>query len=248
MSNERLRESVARAGLTLEELAHRVGVDPKTVERWITHERLPHRRHRWTVANLLTEDETYLWPVTRHDSRSNAADRAEFVTLFPDRGAIPSQLWAALIERSSEQLDILVFAGLFLFDTNPRLAEQLRDKASSGVACRLLFGDPDSQAVRQRGDEEGIADALAARIRASIRYLGDASRTPGIEVRLHKTILYNSIYRFDDDLLVNAHVHGAPASLNPVMHLRRVPGAHLFEHYMASFDRVWTSGTPLVTP
>ncbi|MDX2817537.1 hypothetical protein PV410_34245 [Streptomyces sp. PA03-5A] len=35
--------------------------------------------------------------------------------------------------------------------------------------------------------------------------------TPGVEVRSHDTILYNSIYRFDDDVLVNPHVLGAPA-------------------------------------
>jgi 8-oxo-dGTP pyrophosphatase MutT (NUDIX family) len=35
---------------------------------------------------------------------------------------------------------------------------------------------------------------------------------------------YNSTDRFDDDLLVNAHVYGTPAAHSPVLHLRRLPG------------------------
>ncbi|MGH4015940.1 MAG: hypothetical protein ACRDSL_18870 [Pseudonocardiaceae bacterium] len=30
-----------------------------------------------------------------------------------------------------------------------------------------------------------------------------------MQFRLHSTVLYNSIYRADDELLVNPHVHGA---------------------------------------
>jgi hypothetical protein len=62
---------------------------------------------------------------------------------------------------------------------------------------------------------------------------------PGVELRFHATTLYNSIYRFDDDMLVNAHVYGAPAAHSPVLHLRRLPGGRLVDHYQASFERVW---------
>jgi 8-oxo-dGTP pyrophosphatase MutT (NUDIX family) len=51
-----------------------------------------------------------------------------------------------------------------------------------------------------------------------------------------------SIYRFDDDMLVNAHVYGAPAAHSPVLHLRRLPGGRLVDHYQASFERVWGAG------
>jgi hypothetical protein len=80
---------------------------------------------------------------------------------------------------------------------------------------------------------------MAARIRLSLVYLQDAVSAPDVEVRFHATTLYNSIYRFDDDVLVNAHVYGAPAAHSPVLHLRRLPGGLLFDHYLASFERVW---------
>jgi hypothetical protein len=78
----------------------------------------------------------------------------------------------------------------------------------------------------------------------------DAIGAPGVELRFHATTLYNSIYRFDDDMLVNAHVYGAPAAHSPVLHLRRLPGGQLFDHYQASFERSprpEDTGTPMLT-
>jgi ADP-ribose pyrophosphatase YjhB (NUDIX family) len=111
-------------------------------------------------------------------------------------------------------------------------------KADQGVKLRLAMGDPDCDAVRLRGEEER-GEGMAARIRLSLTYLRDAVGAPGVELRFHATTLYNSIYRFDDDMLVNAHVHGAPAAHSPVLHLRRLPDGRLVDHYQASFERVW---------
>ena len=115
----------------------------------------------------------------------------------------------------------------------------LVSRAEQGTKVRLALGDPDSEAVRRRGDEERIGDGLAAQVRLSLMYLRGAVDAPGVELRFHATTLYNSIYRFDDDMLVNAHVYGAPAAHSTVLHLRRVPGGRLFDHYQASFERVW---------
>jgi hypothetical protein len=58
----------------------------------------------------------------------------------------------------------------------------------------------------------------------------------------------NSIYRFDDDMLVNAHVYGAPAAHSPVLHIRRLPGGRLVDHYQASFERVWDQASAASLP
>ena len=71
------------------------------------------------------------------------------------------------------------------------------------------------------------------------------SAVAGVEVRQHATVLYNSIYRADSELLVNAHVYGAPASLAPVMHLRQIAGGTLVGTYLESFARVWSESRPL---
>jgi hypothetical protein len=239
VANERLRSCIAGARLTIPDVAAQVGVDPKTVERWITLGRVPHRSHRWATASLLGTDEAYLWPEVMDDTRTQLASAAELVTLYPNRGAVPGGLWHSLIDGATDHIDILVFSGLFLPDGYPVVARVLAAKAEQGTKVRLAFGAPDSEAVRLRGEEERIGDGMATRIRLSLVYLQDAVSAPDVEVRFHGTTLYNSIYRFDDDVLVNAHVYGAPAAHSPVLHLRRLPGGLLVDHYLASFERVW---------
>ena len=65
----------------------------------------------------------------------------------------------------------------------------------------------------------------------------------GVALRFHGTTLYNSIYVFDDEMLVNTHVFGFPAAHAPTLHLRRLSGGELFDTYADSFDRVWSSST-----
>lgn len=245
MPNERLRTRITAAGLTLEDLAAQVEVDPKTVERWITTDRVPHRRHRQATAALLGADEVLLWPSLAGDAEARSGDETEFVGLFPHRGAVPQDLWTTLLHDVQDGFDMLVYAGLFLLDANPDLPRVIAEKAGRGARIRLLFGDPSSEAVRQRGHEEGIGDGLSARIRISLSYLRELFHEPGIEIRFHETILYNSIYRFDDELLANVHAYGSPAPHNPVLHLRRAPGGRIFDHYMNSFDRVWAGAVPV---
>lgn len=242
MSNERLRAAISAKGESIHSVAQHVGVDPKSVERWITTDRTPHRGHRWKTAHFLGVDEVYIWPGVQ--KQADTASTSELITYYPHRGAVPTALWSSLIEKAKDRLDVLVYAGLFLFDSHPDLPDQLAAKAGAGAQIRILLGDPDSEMIRRRGEEEGIGGDLAARARITRRYLEPAMTTPGVEVRLHDTILYNSIYRFDDDVLVNPHVLGAPAGQNPVLHFRYIPGARTFRHYMRSFDYAWARGGP----
>lgn len=247
VANERLRGAITAAGLSLKNVADHVGVDPKTVERWVKLGRLPHPGHRLDVAAMLKSDVDYLWPEALSDEDRKAASNAELVALYPSRGAVPRDLWIRLIEAATERIEILVYAGLFLPDGYPHLAQVLAEKAQQGVAVRLALGDPTSDAVALRGEEEGIGEGMAARIHLSLSYLREAIHAPAVETRLHSTTLYNSIYRADQDILVNAHAYGAPAAQSPVIHLRRIPCAHLFQHYESSFERVWQQAAPLNT-
>lgn len=244
MPNERLRGAMASAGLTLEEVATSVGVSPKSVERWITLGRVPHRPHRARTTELLKADEAYLWPSLADDPRAASTSRAELVEFFPSRSAVPLDLWASLPGSATQCFDFLAFAGLFLpeyVDLVPRLIE----RAQAGVRVRVLIGDPDGQAVLRRGREEGTEEGLSERIRLSERYLRDAEGVAGFEVRRHDTTLYASIYRADDVALVNTHVYGAVAAHSPVLHLRRIAGGRVFDHYLRSFDRVWAQAVPV---
>jgi hypothetical protein len=227
------------------QLSEHLAVDPKTVERWIAQERIPHRRHRLATAARLGVDDAYLWPGTEQDARNQSATRAEFTDVYPNRGAVPASLWLELIDSATEAIDLLAFAASFLHDTIPDLDQLLIDKAHSGVPVRLLFGEPTSAAVELRGKEEGIGDLLSARCRLTWTYLKDVLATPGVDGRAHGSTLYASLFRFDDRLLVNAHVYGAPANHSPVYAITRVPGGRLFANYMTSFERTWATAAPV---
>ena len=244
MSNERLRASIRGHGQTVAAVAQHVGVDPKTVERWITTGRLPHRTHRDTLSQLLTEDEVFLWPEVASSARTLSASEAELVTLHPNRGSVPITTWMSLLDGARESIDLHAFAGSFLHDAVPDFDERVVDAARRGVFVRLLFADPDGGAARRRGEEEGIGDLLAARCRLTWNYLASILDTPGIEARQHDATVYASLFRFDETLLANTHTYGTAASHSPMLHLRRVVGGRLFATYVRSFERVWALSAP----
>lgn len=245
MPNERLRRAIHDAGLHVEDVARHVGIDAKTAERWITKDRVPHPVNRALTAQLLDVEEAVLWPQLADGGRGRAATSAELVAIYADRGAVPRNRWYELLDSARERVDVLVYAGLFLPDGRADLPELVRRKAENGVRVRLLYGDPECGAVALRGAEEGIGDGLAARIRIAMSYMRPVLDVPGVDVRSHTTTLYNSIYRFDDELLINTHAYGFGAPQAPVLHLRRIPSGRLFDFYTASFDRVWEKGAPI---
>jgi hypothetical protein len=165
------------------------------------------------------------------------------VRIYPNRGAVPGEVWRALLAGARAHIDILDVAGLFLLDGHADLVSLLRAGAERGATIRYTLGDPDSPAVALRGAEEGSGENLAAHIRRALTRLDGIRDTPGAELRQHRTTVYNSIYRFDGDMLVNTHAYGVPAAQSPVLHLREAPGG-LFAHYAASFDRVWATAAP----
>jgi hypothetical protein len=110
---------------------------------------------------------------------------------------------------------------------------------------RIALSYPDGESVARRGREEGIGDGLAARTRLMLAYLQGHVGDSGVELRLHDETVYASMFRFDDDMLINCHAYGAPAAQSLVLHLRRVAGGRMVEHYLASFERTWALGRPL---
>lgn len=242
--NERLHSVLAQRGIRPETLAEACEVDPKTVGRWLGG-RVPHPRHRFRAAEFLRAEEAFLWPDLRSQAgRPTGGPGTELVGIHQNRASVPRETWLTLLREARRQIDVLVFSGTFFAQSNPRVAEMLAERAADGVRVRLCFGDPGGRAAAVRGREEGIGDALAAKIRASLTYYRPLGPGNGCEVRLHDTTLYSSLFRYDDDLLVNPHVFGQPASANPLFHLRRVEPADWFDHYVQSFEAVWARSRP----
>lgn len=243
MANERLRAALLQRGVTPNELAESVGVDPKTIERWIGG-RIPYRRHRYRVASRLEIDEAYLWPGALAAEQVASASESEILLLYPHRWAVARTIWGQLFDSAEDEIGVLVYSGMFIAD-DPGLLALFRTKAAQGVRVRILLGDPDAPEVASRGALEGIGEAMASKIRNVIVLYQPLRAVDGVEIRLHSSVLYNSIYRADGELLVNSHVYGFPASQAPVMHLRQVAGGTMVTTYLESFERVWSEALPL---
>jgi len=243
MPNDRLRTAMLERGLTPADLAATLQVDPKSIERWIKG-RTPYRRHRYAVAAQLGVDETYLWPDALSADQLANASESEIVNIYAHRWTVPSDLWRNFFGDADREIGVLVYSGLFVPE-DAGILRTFRRKAEAGVSVRILLGDPDSEQVADRGADEGIDQSMSAKIRNAIVLYKPLRGVEGIEFRLHRTVLYNSIYQADDQLLVNTHIYSFPASQAPVLHLRRVAGGDMVTTYLESFERVWEGAIPL---
>lgn len=227
------------ADVSASALAAAVGVDVKSVARWITEDRVPYPATRVRVAGVLNQHETFLWPALLKAPDACEVALAELDRIWPTRSSVSSETWHALFNRATSQLDILVYAGGFLIETLD-LADVLRWKGSNGTTIRVLIGDPESAAVRMRAAEVSLS-WLPERCRTTVKYLDDVRYEPGMAVRTHGTTLYASQFRFDDTLLVNVHAFGAWACHSPVYQLQRCASGRLFDFYAGAFERAWNS-------
>jgi transcriptional regulator with XRE-family HTH domain len=242
--NERLRRALLQRDLSVESLASECAVDVKTVGRWLTTGRVPHARHRQTASKLLDLDQDFLWPEIRQRSPYLAAPTSEIVGTYSDRASVPRDVWIHLLSTATSNIDMLVFSGTFLAQTNPKIAEMLRGQSEAGVSVRLCFGNPKGSAIAFRDQEEGLSGTLSAKVCASLTYFTGLTELPNIGIRLHDTNLYSSIFRYDDQMLVNPHIWGRPASANPVIHIRSTSDDGMYDKYLDSFCRIWSEASP----
>lgn len=244
MANERLRSAIYSAGMTLDQVSEQIEVDPKTIERWISKDRIPHRSNRQRVALVLGVSEMAIWPDLARNSLVVSGETSEITRVFPSRGAIPAEAWISLIDGAEERIDMLAFAASFMHDALPDFVGRLETRATAGVQVRLLFGDPLSQAVAIRGDEEGIGESLRERCRLTWKYLRPLAGIRGIQLRQHGCTLYQSVFRFDNELLVNLHTFGAAASMSTVLRIHKDSGP-IANASTSAFEAVWELSHPV---
>ena len=232
-----LARALRNTGLNTVDVAAQLGVDPKTVDRW-TAGRMPYPRHRNALARLTGWSPRDLWPeLPRLPEPATQADEVRIV--YPHRSAVPADAWSRLFAQAEKEIDVLAYSALFLAE-DIAASTILRDKARAGVRVRIALGEPNGLQVTTRGSEERIGDGMSARIRTALVGFRPLVKA-GSELRLHDTVLYNSIYRGDEQMLINSHVYGHPGSHAPVFHLRRRGGDGLAKTYLDSFEQVWAT-------
>jgi hypothetical protein len=244
MANERLRSALGKAAMTNEEVARQAQVDPKTVQKWLAG-RVPHPRHRWAVAELVNEDEEYLWPDAPRTAVDGLGGAAEILAAFPFRANVDASRWRRLIEQGERQIDILGYTLYFLPQLLPEFVDLLQAKADAGCQIRIVIADPTSEQVRLRDEEEQEPITLVARINTSLNAYEPMLEYPNCDIRFQQAPLYNSIYRFDDQMFVTPHLYATPGHSAPLLHLRRLGPAGLFSRFASHFEGIWSDTTPV---
>lgn len=239
--NQRLHDAIRQSGRRLHDIAEEVGADPKTVGRWINTGRLPRPAIRQRLAQLLGVPEAVLWP----EAPGIAYGISELVGIYTTRRELPPATVGSLLDAAVRQIDVLAYAALWLWDTVPDFVDELQLKIARGAEVRICLGDPDSDAVRLRGREEGIDAALAGRCRLAASYAQAIRYVDAGAVRLSGATLYASILRLDDDVLLNTHLWGNPAGGSPVFHFHRDGDHGIAAGAIRSFKRVWAAAQPL---
>jgi Domain of unknown function (DUF5919) len=247
MANERLRSAMANARADIDAITKATGVDPKTVQRWLTG-RVPHPRHRWAIANLLGEEEGYLWPAARPDLSPGAEATSEVVAAYGHRADIPISKWSDLLATARRQIDLLGYAFLFLPEQFVDLGLSIEKKSAGGCKVRIALADPDGSQVQERDALEQLGGTLPARIQTTLGHLRDVLTIPGVELRFHNVHLYNAIYRFDDEMVVTPYLYRAHGFQHPAFRLRRLGPYGVFASFADQFETIWASATPVGTP
>lgn len=238
MGNERLRATMTERGMTAQALANVVEVDAKTVERWVNTERVPYARTAVRVGMALEVDPVALWPTLRR-GRVGKSIPPDVVAVYGQRAEVPPAMWRDFFAQATTHIDILVYAANHLHESVPGFGPMLATKARAGVPIRVALGDPSAPNIALRGSEEPFGHGIESRCELALLHYRPLMSVPGVTVRTHATTLYNSIYRADDEMLVNTHLWGANAFTAPVWHLRRHGSGTLFENYAQSFEQVW---------
>jgi hypothetical protein len=245
MANERLRASMRRAGVTPTELAALTGADVKTIYRWVSPGRPPLPRHRALVARRLGDDEEWLWPggVRTITMGPDHDTSAEVVAAYAFRSDAPTALWWDLVTRATHQIDLLGYTLYFLSLQHSDLIPTLAAKCEGGVKVRAAIGDPNSEHLAYRDREEGTPLTLGIRIQTTLSTWAPLFNLPGFELRYQDMPLYNSVFRFDDEMLVTPHLYATQGSQAPMLHLRRLGPGGLFSRFSAHFEAAWNVST-----
>jgi hypothetical protein len=243
VANEALRRALTEHGMKPADLADKLGMDPKTIYRWVTNEgRAPHQRTRWAVAEELGVDEMELWPEAVRGAVKVGADR-EVHRVYPTHASLPDSLWRRLMSTAKTEITLCGYAPYWLMWQIPQVTQVLQQRAAAGCRIRAVIGDPDSPLVAADEVATGARLTLTTRIEETLHLL--APVRDAIDVRQSTMGFGRSVYRFDDELLADMWLHGAPGAEFPVLHLHRRQDAGMFDQLVRHVEALWEAATPV---
>jgi transcriptional regulator with XRE-family HTH domain len=249
VSNDRLRAALQTAGIDPEQLADAVGVDYKTVQRWISG-RQPRGRHRAAVATALGVTERELWPEAAIEPKDGGG-RMELIGAFARSDDVLAPDWKTAITEAGERVDLLDYTLIHILGA-PGMRELLAAKAKAGCQIRLLI----SYATRARlatdtpldlpyEDDPPAAAMEIARSRAIINTLLEHEN---VHARKFAAMRFNTIVRVDQRMLVTLHLWGTAGEQAPLIHLRQLDHPGLFEQFAQHYQHIWEHASHPIQP
>jgi hypothetical protein len=168
----------------------------------------------------------------------------ELGAIYPHRWAIPRDVWKRFFASAEHEIGVLAYGALFLAE-DAGLLGILADRASRGVRVRIALGDPDSPSVALRGKEEGIGDAVPAKVRNAIRLFRPLLASGNVESGCTRPRCTTR----STVLTVGSSSISTPTAYPQLM--RRCSafvgqrGGDMVPAYLDSFERVWTSAVQI---
>jgi transcriptional regulator with XRE-family HTH domain len=251
VSNERLRAAIHQAGLEVDEVAYKIEVDTRTVRRWLAG-RTPRGLYRTRLAETLGTTEAELWPEL--DLRVEGRDeQGEILAAYAHANDLAAPDWRALLTAATGQVELL---DLTLADvlSSAGTAELLAEKAAAGCEVRLLISAPDSAYLALTDVEQGHDITLldlppsAEQAERSIHTAEALASAGTVQARTFLAARFNTILRFDDEMLVTLHLYATPSGRAPLLHLKRHSDHGLFEQFASHFDTLWQDAQPITAP
>jgi hypothetical protein len=89
---------------------------------------------------------------------------------------------------AENEISILAYSALFLAE-GEGILHIVADKGRQGVRVRIALGTPDSRQVAERGEEEGIGEAMPAKVRNVLTLYTPLTKVPNVEIRLRGALL-----------------------------------------------------------
>ncbi|MGW5384964.1 hypothetical protein [Nocardia sp. NPDC003963] len=169
---------------------------------------------------------------------------AEVVAAYAHRADIPNEVWISLLTRATRRIDIIGYAYPFVLELLPDASHLIAEKCRGGAEVRLAFADPECAHVAERDALEQMQGTLPGRIRNALSMLGPLADTSGCRVGLHATHLYNSVFRFDDQMIVTPYLVRARGYQHPALHLRKLSPHGMFASFDDQVEQIWGAVTP----
>jgi transcriptional regulator with XRE-family HTH domain len=249
VTNDRLRAALQNAGIDPEQLADAVGVDYKTVQRWISG-RQPRGRHRAAVAAALAVSERELWPEAAIEPKDGGG-RMELVGAFARTDDVLAPDWKTAITEAGERIDLLDYTLIHILGA-PGMPDVLSAKAKAGCQIRLLI----SYATRARLAEDIPLDqpyeddppAAAIEIARSRAIINRLLEHENVEARKFAAMRFNTIVRADQRMLVTLHLWGTSGQQAPLIHLKQLDHPGLFEQFEQHYEQIWENASHPIRP